>query len=429
MRPQQGAGPRLTENGDEATAVEPADGQPPVPAPKPPAHILFVLEYFYPHVGGVEILFLHLTEGLARAGVRVTVVTLRVPGTAAREVRNGVEILRVRTPRWGPRYCFMLWALPLVLQRAREADLVHTTTYNAAVPAWLAARLRGKPVVITVHEVFGPQWNTLPGLNRWLGYGYRFFEWCLLHLPFAHHICDSRFTRDRLVRFMGVPGAQASVAYPALDYGFWNRTRYRARDLRAELRLPPDAFVYLYFGRPGISKGVEYLIEAAARVRERLPRARLVLLLAHDPPGPYRRIREQIDQLGLRDAVVIHDPVPRAALPGYLMGADCIVVPSVSEGFGYSAAEAALLGCPVIATSGHAVEEVLGAAVRLVPPSDAAALAEAILESATHPQVPRALVPRYDVAAHLTAVQAVYRGVLGTGGVWTDGQGAACASL
>jgi D-inositol-3-phosphate glycosyltransferase len=423
MRPQQSARPRPPGNGDEGTAAEPADGRPAVPAVKTAAHILFVLEYFYPHVGGVEILFLHLAEGLARAGVRVTVITLHVPGTAAREVRNGVEILRVRTPRWGPRYCFMLWALPLVLQRAREADLVHTTTYNAAVPAWLAARLRGKPVVITVHEVFGPQWNTLPGLNHWLGYGYRLFEWCLLHLPFAHHICDSRFTRHRLVRFMGVPGTQASVAYPALDYAFWNRANYLARDLRAELRLQPDAFVYLYFGRPGISKGVEYLIEAAALVRQRLPQARLVLLLAHDPPGAYRRIREQIGRLGLRDAVLIHDPVPRAALPGYLMGADCIVVPSVSEGFGYSAAEAALLGCPVIATSGHAVEEVLGAAVRLVPPADSAALADAIVQAATHQALPCPVALYYDADGHVAAVQTVYRTILGSRRVPEDAPG------
>ena len=80
------------------------------------------------------------------------------------------------------------------------------------------------------------------------------------------------------------------MAYPAVDYDFWDRGRHAPRPLKRQLRLGPEAFVYLYFGRPGVSKGLEFLLPAAALVRERLPASRLVMLLARDPAGPYRKL-------------------------------------------------------------------------------------------------------------------------------------------
>jgi glycosyltransferase involved in cell wall biosynthesis len=377
-----------------------------------PGRFLFVLEYYYPHIGGVEVLFQNLAAALVAAGHRVTVLTLRPPGAARQERLNGVDVVRVDTPRWAPRYWFMPLAVPAALRLARKADLIHTTTYNAALPGWVASMVCRKPAAITVHEVFAEQWHTLPGLNAWLGYGFRLFEWGILHLPFAHYFCPSQFTRGRLIRTMGIPGENVSVAYNAIDYDFWDLARQRPRDLKRELGLAPGSFVYLYFGRPGISKGVEYLLDAVPLVRRRLPGSRLVLLMPRDPPGPYHGIVRRIHALGITGDIVLLDAVPRADLPGYLMAADCVVVPSVSEGFGYAAAEAALLGCPVVATAGHAVEEILGPAVRLVPPRDPGALADAVTALARSRPARPGLPRRYDQAQHVAATWAAYAALL-----------------
>lgn len=370
--------------------------------------ILFVLEYFPPHVGGVETLFENLTAALARDGHRVTVITLHLPGARVREMRNGVEIIRVRTPQRARRYLFTLMSLPIVIRHAVRADIIHTTTYNAAIPAWLAATTARKPVVVTVHEVFADQWHNLLGLHPVVGYGFRWFEWLVLHLPFTHYICDSGFTRGRLRRFMGVALARSSVVYPAIDYAFWDVARHAPRGIKGERGLDADTFLYLYFGRPGISKGVEYLIEAAACVRARVPNSHLLMLLADDPQDQYERILRRIAELGLADHITVRDPVPRADLPGYLLGADCVVVPSVSEGFGYSAIEAATLGCRVIATTGHSVEEVIGEHITLVPSRDPEALAEAITAAAI--VRPNASLPRrFDLATHVRQVERIYQ--------------------
>jgi D-inositol-3-phosphate glycosyltransferase len=380
----------------------------------PPSRILFVLEYFPPHVGGVETLFAHLTAALVAEGHTVTVVTLRLPGTKAREVRDGVRIVRVPTPQRARRYLFTLLAFPVALRHALCADLVHTTTYNAGFPGWFAAFLTRKPVALTVHEVFGEQWNNLTGMHPLAGYGFRAFEWALLHLPFAQYLCSSEFTRGRLVRLIGVPPERAHVAYPAMDYAFWDRDAHAPRDLKAALGLRPETFLSLYFGRPGISKGVEYLIDAAAIVRERLPDSHLLLLLADDPLDHYQRLLGRIDDLGLHGAVTVLPPVPRPDLPGYLLAVDAVVIPSVSEGFGYAAVEAVTLGCTVIATTGHSVEEVVGEAVELVPPRDPQAIAAALLRAAQTP--PQRRTPRrFDLAGHIAVVKRAYARMLAAG--------------
>jgi len=361
---------------------------------------LFVLEYFPPHIGGVEVLFGELAAELARRGHEVEVLTSAGPGAARYERAGGLTIHRIATPSIARRYLFMLLAIPRAIRAARRADLVHTTTYNAAIPAWIAARLARKPIVITAHEVFGRQWQEMPGMNPLVGWAYRLFEGFVLRLGYAHVITPSDFTRRRLP-----DPSRATTVHNAVDHAFWAPRRHRARDLG----LPPGTFVYLYFGRPGVSKGVEVLIEAADRVRKELPASRLVMILSREPAGQYRRLRPRIAALG--EHAILLDSVARDDLPSYLLATNCVVVPSLSEGFGYSAVEAAALGCPVIATSGHATEELLSGVATFVPQRDAQALAVAIIEASRRPRTPAPLERQFTPEAHARGVIDVYRRV------------------
>jgi glycosyltransferase involved in cell wall biosynthesis len=132
------------------------------------------------------------------------------------------------------------------------------------------------------------------------------------------------------------------------------------------------------------------------------------MLLANEPRERYERISRRVREDDLKEHVVLLDSVPRRELPGYLLAANCVVVPSISEGFGYSALEAATLGCRVISTMGHAVEEVLAGGVELVPPRDADALAAAILNAARSPRGPEPYPQKYTEAAHTQLLAAAY---------------------
>ena len=67
---------------------------------------------------------------------------------------------------------------------------------------------------------------------------------------------------------------------------------------------------------------------------------------------------------------------------------DVVAVPSQFEGFGLSAAEAMAAGCPVVGTSVGGLAEIIedGVTGYLVPPSDSAAFAAALIRVFSDPR-------------------------------------------
>jgi len=139
-----------------------------------------------------------------------------------------------------------------------------------------------------------------------------------------------------------------------------------------------DRFLVLYFGRPGYAKGLDYLIDAIPEMADRIPHLLVLFLLADEPRKLYDAAMHRLHGLVERGVVQVKAPVARAELPNYLAAADCVVIPSLSEGFGLSAAEACAMGRPVVATTGGALPEVVSGWTIMVPPRDSPALAHAV---------------------------------------------------
>ena len=68
-------------------------------------------------------------------------------------------------------------------------------------------------------------------------------------------------------------------------------------------------------------------------------------------------------------------------LGNYLKAADCIIVPSLSEGFGYVVLEACEMGKPVVATDNTSIPEVIWGNYVLVTPRDAKSIADGVLKA------------------------------------------------
>ena len=150
------------------TSAEPSDE-----VASPSGHVLFVLDHFYPHVGGGETLFFELTRALAARGWQVTVVTLRSPGMPREERLDGVRVVRVSTPPFARRYWFIVAAILPALRLSIGANLVHAGGYAAAWAAWFAGWWGRLPKVLTVYEVFADQWLTLGDVPWLLGWSFQ----------------------------------------------------------------------------------------------------------------------------------------------------------------------------------------------------------------------------------------------------------------
>jgi len=339
--------------------------------------ILFVLEYYPPHIGGLEIVFKNLCEGLVSRGHNIAVITSRLNGTKEFEIINGVKVYRVNVPKKGDRYWFTLLSIPKVYKLAKEADLIHTTTYNGAPPAWLISKLRGKKCIITVHEVFGSLWKDLAGMSWFSAKLHQFLERLIISLPFDEYVCVSEYTCASLKNLKGGENTGLEVIYNGVDNDLFDPSKTDRRRIRKSLGLGNE-FVYMYYGRPGISKGVEYLIQSVPLVSKGIPKSRLLMVLANDPRARYENIKKLIKNLKIEDGVILLDPVPRNELPDYIAASDCVVVPSLSEGFGFTAAEACAMGKPVVASDVASLPEVVSGKYVLVESGNPGAIVEGL---------------------------------------------------
>jgi len=335
------------------------------------------VEYYYPHVGGGEILYQTVAEGLARKGCEVGVITTRFRNTKKEELFHGVKLYRILTPNmFGTHYWFTLLSFPTIFRLAKRYDVIHTTTYNAAMPAWLAAKLRRKPVVITILQAWGALWRTYNGMS-WLSVRlHQLFERLIIRLPFDHYICISEHTKNSVMK-LGLRSERLKVVHCGVDYELFSPAKYDHREVKEELGLT-DTFVYMSYGRPGISKGMEYLMEAVPTISRNIPNSKLLLILASDPRDRYECMMKLMDKLGVNGNVFVKSQLSRDELVRHIAASDCVVVPSLTEGFGLVAAEACAMNKPVVCSKAGALPEVVSGKYVLVHPKSPEEIAEGI---------------------------------------------------
>jgi len=322
--------------------------------------ILIVCENYIPHYGGAEVVFKNLAERYVQRGHQVSLLTHQLKGTKKREVINGVHVYRV--PSWHSRYIFTFAAIGKAIKLARKHDVIQTTSFNGAPPAWVAAKLTKKTVAITVHEVWIGKWRKVTGFPWWKSFIHDVMERCIYSLPFDKYICVSNATKKDLLK-IGIKPKKVVTVHNGLDYQFWNPDRYpdsRVKKIRKDLGLK-DKFVYFSWGRPGESKGFEYALKAVPLIKKKMPNAVFLLMLGsvEKYPKKYNQLMSLIKKLKIEDAVKVIPSVGHDQLGYYIKAADCVVIPSIAEGFGYTTAETVAMGKPVVVSDAGSLPEVI----------------------------------------------------------------------
>lgn len=153
--------------------------------------------------------------------------------------------------------------------------------------------------------------------------------------------------------------------------------------LRERLGIGPDELVLLSVAALRWEKGVHDIVHALHALTRDPATRHLPLRLILAGSGPEeQRLRDLADRIGLGERVIItrfsYDEMPAA-----YRAADAFVLASTArpgwlEQFGYVLPEAMASGLPVVATRSGSIDEVVGDAGLLVPPSDFLGLAGAL---------------------------------------------------
>lgn len=272
------------------------------------------------------------------------------------------------------------WTFPRRVE-ALKPDVLHVPHYN--VP-WLT----GSPLVATVHDL-----NHLlfPELAR-RPFARLYARTLLSRLARRARkiLADSERTKRDLVRF-GAPAEKVKVVYAAVDETLVPPGAAETKDRLARHNLSPGYILYL--GNIRKIKNVPRLLAAYEILRGTVPDAPTLVLAGEDQmpeeTRPFRG-RKDIRFLG---------PVPAEDVPALYTGAGLFVFPSLYEGFGLPPLEAMACGCPVVASTGGSLPEVLGDAALLTDPGDTEGLARAMERTLSDGGLRRALVEKGRVRA------------------------------
>jgi glycosyltransferase involved in cell wall biosynthesis len=152
--------------------------------------------------------------------------------------------------------------------------------------------------------------------------------------------------------------------------------------LRRQLGFGPHDHVMTMVGTFKRQKGHVHLLDAAASVAGQLAHLHIVLVGAGELA---EAIEARVAALGLGPRV--HMLGTRRDVPELLAASDSFVLPSLWEGLPVALVEAMASRLPVIATSVSGTNQVMvrGVTGWVVPPADAGALAEAMVELVSNP--------------------------------------------
>jgi glycosyltransferase involved in cell wall biosynthesis len=150
--------------------------------------------------------------------------------------------------------------------------------------------------------------------------------------------------------------------------------------------LPEGDLVALLPARLLWDKGVGEFVEAARRLKPRLPRARFALLGRIDPANPAAIDRALVERWEAEGTVEWWGHCDHDAMPGMLQRAHVVVLPSYREGLPLALAEAAAAGRACITTDVPGCRDVVGHGESgwLVPARDPHALERALFEALSH---------------------------------------------
>lgn len=252
----------------------------------------------------------------------------------------------------------------------READIVHLH-YPFYGVAGMLARLRRegviKHLVMTLHmDATAPGWRDLAAnIHR------RFFQPRILASADALLVSSRDYAEHASYREV----ASRAVELP---FGVDEALFSPGAPDRAKFHLPEDAFVVLFVGgmdKAHEFKGVPVLLDAIATV----PDAHLLLVGEGDRRSTYEKHAERI---GVTDRCHFAGKLDQQSLITAYRSSNVLALTSTSgaEAFGLVLLEAQSCGIPVIASDLPGVRTVVDPEKTgfLVPPGNAAALADAI---------------------------------------------------
>lgn len=291
-------------------------------------------DLFHPYIlGGGERQMYEVAKRLARKH-EVHVITRKLGKSANYEKHEGMHIHRIRVPSKGIALespmngLFFMMGVFLKSMRLGKFDVYAPQQFFPIPPIWLTSRIREKPIVATIHDVYRDVWLRKYGVK---GHLMALFERLMLKLPSARTITVSNSTKKKLLEH-GVPKNVIKIIPNGVNIDEYDKIKVRKS---AKPRI-------IYLGRLFWSKNIDNLIVAFSKLD-------LDAELFIVGTGPERENLESlVKKLGVEDRVFFTGFIDDKRMMELLKSSWVLALPSSAEGFGIVVIEAWASRTPVV---------------------------------------------------------------------------------
>ena len=287
----------------------------------------------------------NVAKGLSNSGHQVEVLTSGIKGQKPTEYSDGLTIYRVPSWRKGIHDCgykgalsYVLWAAIKYFQLTKEEkyDVIH---YFFSIPTGLISLLPGSH-------------RKIPYIVSLRGSDVPFYDVSNKKLQWFHHLLRpiNKKIWIKADKVVAVSNSLRSTAY---------RT---TRDLEIEvipngidsaifkprepLEKPNGPLKLITVTRLIARKGIQHVLQALSELSNKKVNFLIV------GTGNYEsRLKEMTDALSLHQTVKFYGYCPNEELPKLFNQYDVFILPSLSEAFGNSFAEAMACGLPIIGSN------------------------------------------------------------------------------
>ena len=205
--------------------------------------------------------------------------------------------------------------------------------------------------------------------------------------PFFHHSCrqarlvlaNSASTRDDLVRYYGTDPSKIRVVYPGVDPEFSPANEGIESENPG---MTPDGFAipaapfFLFVGKLSRRRNVPLLLEAFRQLKEHAKLPHALVIVGPDVSGV--NVAGRAAAMSIGGSVDYRAYAGKAELIELYRAATAFVLPTLHEGFSFTALEAMACGAPVVIFDHAALEQGVREAAFVVEDTTAAGLGNAL---------------------------------------------------
>ena len=269
-----------------------------------------------------------------------------------------------------------VWAMSRAISRARLDLLLFPTVYSYIPVATSAAK------VLIIHDVIAERFpnHVFPGRAERLRWR---LKSALARAQADRLVTVSEYSRRGLIDHFGLRPEQVAVVGEAPDPVFRRIGSARLPASARRLGITEHYRLIAYVGGFGPHKNLSRLFDAFSRltVEPRFDDVRLVLVgdYEHDSfSSEYHTLRDNLRRQPHEAKIVFAGFLADEDLAELLNRSSMLVLPSLMEGLGLPALEAAACGIPAVVTRNSPLPDLLGEGAVAVDPLKPADIAEAL---------------------------------------------------